>query len=303
MSDPAIPPELSAKYALRGTLGRGASGVVLDAFDRLIQRRVAIKLVQLPPRGEAEAAETHQRFRREAQAAGRLSHPGIVAVYDYGENDGQAWIVMERVGGGTLKALLDSGVRLPVAEASRIAIQVLEALAYSHARGVVHRDIKPANIMLDDAEDGTAPRVKITDFGISRLEDSAITRLGTVLGTPSSMAPEQLRGEPADHRADIWAAGTVLYQLLTGEKAFSGGFQAVMHKVLHTEPVAPSLLSDSLPRGFDAVLARALAKRPQDRFQSASDFAHAVAEAARETPPPAFAGAGPLPGLEEDADA
>lgn len=301
MSDPAIPPEISAKYELRGTLGRGASGVVLDAFDRLIQRRVAIKLVQLPPGGEAEAAETHQRFRREAQAAGRLSHPGIVAVYDYGENDGQAWIVMERVGGGTLKALLDSGVRLPVAEAARIITQVLEALAYSHARGVVHRDIKPANIMLDDAEDAAAPRVKITDFGISRLEDSAITRLGTVLGTPSSMAPEQLRGEPADQRADIWAAGTVLYQLLTGEKAFSGGFQAVMHKVLHTEPVAPSLLSDSLPRGFDAVIARALAKRPEERFQSAADFARAVAEAARETPPPAFAGAGPLPGLEEDA--
>ncbi|WP_165694131.1 serine/threonine-protein kinase, partial [Teichococcus deserti] len=301
MSEPAVPSAIAAKYEIRGTLGRGATGVVLDAFDRLIARPVAIKLVELPPAHEPEAAEVHQRFRREAQAAGRLSHPAIVAIHDYGETAEQAWIVMEHVGGGTLKALLDGGRRPPLADSVRIMAQVLEALAYSHARGVVHRDIKPANIMLAEPDENGAPRIKIADFGISRLEDQAITRLGTVLGTPSAMAPEQLRGEAADHRADIWAAGTVLYQLLTGEKPFEGGFSAIMHKALHTEPVAPSLLTVSVPRAFDDVIARALAKRPEDRFASAADFAAAIAEAADAGTEKRFSGAGPLPGLDDDA--
>ncbi|WP_160000487.1 serine/threonine-protein kinase, partial [Roseomonas sp. 18066] len=301
MSEPAVPAAIAAKYEIRGTLGRGATGVVLDAFDRLIARPVAIKLVELPPAHEPEAAEVHQRFRREAQAAGRLSHPSIVAIHDYGETAEQAWIVMEHVGGGTLKALLDGGRRPPLADSVRIMAQVLEALAYSHARGVVHRDIKPANIMLAEPDERGSPRIKIADFGISRLEDQAITRLGTVLGTPSAMAPEQLRGEAADHRADIWAAGTVLYQLLTGEKPFEGGFSAIMHKALHTEPVAPSLLTVSVPRAFDDVIARALAKRPEDRFASAADFAAAIAEAADAGTEKRFADSGPLPGLDEDA--
>jgi serine/threonine-protein kinase len=260
-----------SKYELRGTLGAGAMGVVLDGFDRAIERRVAIKLVRKPAPDDAEAVEAAARFKREAQAAGRLSHPGIVAVYDYGENDDTAWIVMERVDGGTLKAVLDRNERLPVRETGRIMGQVLNALAYAHARGVIHRDIKPANVMLTSEGDA-----KLADFGIARLENSAMTQVGTLMGTPSYMAPEQLRGEALDARADIWAAGVMLYQLLTGEKPFPGGFSAVMHKVLNTEPVPPSALSATSPPALDAVVMKALAKRPDDRWPDARAFAAAI---------------------------
>ncbi|WP_458096267.1 protein kinase domain-containing protein [Roseomonas sp. WA12] len=263
------------KYELRGTLGTGAMGVVLDGFDTQIERRVAIKVVRKPEPDDAEAVEAAARFKREAQAAGRLSHPGIVGVFDYGENDDTAWIVMEMVQGGTLKALMDRNERLPLRETVRIMGQVLAALAYAHGRGVIHRDIKPANVML--TEEGDA---KLADFGIARIENSAMTQVGTLMGTPSYMAPEQLRGEALDARADIWAAGVMLYQLLTGEKPFAGGFSAVMHKVLNTEPAPPSALSSSVPAAMDAVVMKALAKRPDDRWPDARAFAAAIEAAA-----------------------
>jgi len=295
-----LPSELTGKYEARGTLGAGAMGTVIDAFDRMIERRVAVKLVRLPAGDDAEAREAHARFRREAQAAGRLSHPNIVAVFDYGENADTAWIVMELVEGGTLKGVMDRGERLPVAQVVRLMDQILGALAYSHGRGVVHRDIKPANIMLT-ADDPSGPQVKIADFGIARIESSTMTQVGTVMGTPSYMAPEQLRGEPVDARADIWAAGVLLYQLLTGEKPFDGGYSALMHRVLNTEPPPPSQLAVSAPRGFDAVVARALAKRPDDRFPTASAFAEAIRQAGGTAEPAGmgFAGAGKLPGLDD----
>jgi hypothetical protein len=290
-----LPSELSGKYEARGTLGAGAMGTVVEAFDRMIERRVAVKLVKLPGGGDAEAEEAHARFRREAQAAGRLSHPNIVGVYDYGENADTAWIVMEMVEGGSLKSIIDRGDRMPVAEVVRLMEEILSALAYSHGRGVVHRDIKPANIML--AGDRS---VKIADFGIARIENSSMTQVGTVMGTPAYMAPEQLRGEAVDARADIWAAGVVLYQLLTGEKPFEGNYTALMHRVLNTEPPPPSQLAVSAPRGFDAVLARALAKRPDDRFPSASAFAEAIRNAgSAEATGFGFGGAGKLPGLDD----
>ena len=296
-----IPNEIAGKYELRGTLGSGAMGTVYDCMDRNIERRVAIKVVKRPPAGDPEGEEAHGRFRREAQAAGRLSHPNIVGVYDYGENAETAWIVMELVEGGSLKDRLDNKERFPVPEIARLMDQVLAALAYSHARGVVHRDIKPGNIML--AGDGT---VKMADFGIARLENSSMTQIGTVMGTPSYMAPEQLRGETVDARADIWAAGVMLYQLLTGEKPFEGGFSAVMHKALHTEPSPPSQLSVTAPRAFDAVIAKALAKRPEDRYATAIAFAEAIRAAAAapltgDFDTGGFAGAGKLPGLDSDA--
>ncbi len=292
-----LPKELASKYEIRGTLGSGAMGTVYDALDRVIERRVAVKVVRRPPAGDPEAEESHARFRREAQASGRLSHPNIVAVYDYGESDEFAWIVMELVEGGSLKGRIDQQERFTIPEIAGIMDQVLAALAYSHSRGVVHRDIKPANIML------TADRtVKMADFGIARLENSSMTQVGTVMGTPSYMAPEQLRGETVDARADIWAAGVMLYQLLTGEKPFEGGFSAVMHKALHTEPPPPSQLSVTAPRGFDAVVAKAMAKRPEDRFPTAAAFAEAIrAAAAGGAEPAPFAGAGPLPGLDSDS--
>jgi serine/threonine-protein kinase len=293
-----LPRDIEAKYEIRGTLGSGAMGVVYDALDRLIERRVAVKVVRRPPPGDPDGEEAHARFRREAQAAGRLSHPNIVGVYDYGENAEMAWIVMELVEGGSLKQRLDRQERMALPEIVRLMDQMLAALAYSHGRGVVHRDIKPGNVML--SADGT---VKLADFGIARLENSSMTQVGTLMGTPSYMAPEQLRGEPVDARADIWAAGVVLYQLLTGEKPFEGGFSTVMHKALHTEPPSPSQLSVTTPRPFDAVVARAMAKRPEDRFSTAAEFAEAIRGAAK-APEPAgagFAGAGALPGLDSDA--
>jgi len=290
-----LPPELNQKYEVRGTLGAGAMGTVYDAVDRIIERRVAIKVVNRPAENDPEAVEAHARFRREAQAAGRLSHPNIVGVYDYGENQTQAWIVMELVEGGSLKGRLDKHERFPVPEIVRIMAEVCAGLQYSHQRGVVHRDIKPGNIMM--TPDG---QVKIADFGIARLENSSMTQVGTLIGTPSYMAPEQFRGEPVDLRADIWASGVMLYQLLTGEKPFEGGFSAVMHKALHTEPPPPSQLSVTTPRGFDAVIARALAKRPEDRFGSAAEFAEAI-RAAVTAQPAAPAAVPGLPGLNEDA--
>jgi serine/threonine-protein kinase len=263
--------EKFGKYEIRGTLGEGAMGRVLDAFDPVIERRAALKIVRCPAAGDADGAEAMARFRREAQAAGRLNHPHIVAVYDYGEDDRHAWIAMEHVPGGSLKEMLERGERLAMPAILKIMEQMLSALDYSHKRGVVHRDIKPANIML-----GAEGEVKIADFGIARIENSAMTQVGTIMGTPSYMAPEQLRGETVDSRADIWAAGVVLYQLVTGEKPFSGGYSSVQHKAINTEPTPPSTLSVTAPLGIDAVVARAMAKRPDGRFATAGEFAKAL---------------------------
>lgn len=290
-----LPAELNQKYEVRGTLGAGAMGTVYDAVDRIIERRVAIKVVNRPNESDPEAVEAHARFRREAQAAGRLSHPNIVGVYDYGENATQAWIVMELVEGGSLKGRIDKHERFTVPDIVRIMGEVCAGLQYSHQRGVVHRDIKPGNIMMT-----TDGQVKIADFGIARLENSSMTQVGTLIGTPSYMAPEQFRGEPVDLRADIWSAGVMLYQLLTGEKPFEGGFSAVMHKALHTEPPPPSQLSVTTPRGFDAVINRALAKRPEDRYRSAAEFGEAIRQAVN-APAPEPAALPGLPGLNEDA--
>ncbi|MBS7813338.1 serine/threonine-protein kinase [Roseococcus pinisoli] len=283
------------KYEIRGRLGAGAMGTVMDAFDVVIERRAALKVIPRPATGDVEGEESLARFKREAQAAGRLNHPNIVAVYDYGEDHENAWIAMELVEGGTLKQMLDRRERFPVTEIVRLMDQILAGLDYSHKRGVVHRDIKPANIML--TADGT---VKIADFGIARIENSSMTQVGTVMGTPSYMAPEQLRGEPVDARADIWASGVLLYQLLTGEKPFEGGFSAVQHKAIHTEPTPPSTLSVTSPRAFDAVVSQAMAKRPEDRFATAAAFAEAI-RAALTAPAAAAPAQVPLPMVDSDA--
>ena len=279
--------ETIGKYEIRGKLGAGAMGTVLDAFDPVIERRAALKILPKPAENDLEGQEGLARFKREAQAAGRLNHPNVVAVYDYGEDGANAWIAMELVEGGTLKQNLDRGERLPLPEILRVMEQMLAGLDYSHKRGVVHRDIKPANLMLTIDQ-----QIKIADFGIARIENSSMTQVGTVMGTPSYMAPEQLRGEPVDARADIWASGVLFYQLLTGEKPFEGGYSSVMHKALNTEPTPPSTLAVTAPRGFDAVIAKALAKRPEDRFSSAGAFAEAIrASAAGTTSSPADADA------------
>ena len=278
--------EMLGKYELRHVLGKGAMGTVYEGYDPIIDRRVAIKTVKLPDAEDVEAQEELARFKREAQAAGRLSHPNIVGVFDYGETPDIAYIVMEFVDGTTLKHVLDKGERFGVAEIVRLMDGLMAGLQYSHGRGVVHRDIKPANIMLTQAGE-----VKIADFGIARIESSSMTQAGTMLGTPSYMSPEQFMGQTVDARTDLYSSGVMLYQLLTGEKPFEGGLTAIMHKVLlHTEPPPPSALSVSVTPALDAVVKKAMAKRPEDRFATAADFAQALreAEAAKTAPVESF---------------
>ena len=265
-----IPAQLG-KYEIRGVLGRGAMGVVYDGWDPLIHRRVAIKTIRLPDTGDEEAAEGFARFRREAQAAGRLTHPNIVGVFDYAETDELAFIVMEFVEGRSLKEVLDANERMAAPEVMRLMGDVLAGLAYSHGRGVVHRDIKPANIMLT-AED----QAKIADFGIARIEASSMTQAGTVMGTPAYMSPEQFMGQTVDRRTDIYSCGVMLYQLLTGERPFEGSMTSIMHKAMTTTPPRPSELAVTAPPALDTVVAKAMARRPEDRFDTAADFAKAL---------------------------
>lgn len=289
-----IPAGLPARYRVEGELGVGAMGRVVAAFDATIRRRVAIKIMNVPPAGDRNGQESFQRFRREAQAAGGLKHPGVVAIYDFGEDSEAAWMVMELVEGGTLRDLLDKQHHFDIPETQRIIAEVLDALAFCHEQGVVHRDIKPANIMLTRAD--PPGRVKIADFGIAHLRrdvndgDEDLTTVGeSQLGTPSYMSPEQFRGEAADQRSDIWATGVVLYQMLTGEKPFPGGYAAAQYKILHQDPTPPSEKAPATPPGFDGVIALALAKEASARFADARAFAAALAAATQApaaAPPP-----------------
>src|SRR6201988_1922960 len=235
--------ETLGKYEIKRTLGKGAMGTVYEGWDPIIARRVAIKTVRIPEDNEdPETEEALARFRREAQAAGRLTHPNIVGVFDYGETGDIAYIVMEYVDGPAVKALLDKQERFALNDAMRIMTDLLTGLQFSHARGVVHRDIKPANIML--TSEGQA---KIADFGIARIESSSMTQAGTVLGTPAYMSPEQFMGQVVDARTDLYSSGVLLYQLLTGERPFEGGMSAIMHKALNTSPPRPSEISVPAP--------------------------------------------------------
>ena len=300
MALPTTPPAVQqsafthlGKYEIRRELGKGAMGVVYEGFDPVLLRRVALKTI-LPDRlVKGEATDVLARFKREAQAAGRLNHPGVVAVYDYGEavaasgkTDGiescsktvagqrVAFIAMEFVEGQQLKDLFEANECFTVAESARIMDEILDALAHSHSQGVVHRDIKPGNlIMLGDG------RVKIADFGIARTEASELTQAGTVLGTPSYMSPEQFLGQRVDARSDLFACGIVLYEFLTGEKPFTGNPTTIMYKVLREEAVPPRNLNVTLPEVWNLVLKTAIAKHPDDRYQSASDFAAAIRHA------------------------
>ena len=291
MSTPLTPPPTGipaklGKYEVRREIGRGGMGVVYEGYDPAIERRVALKTLKTVESSPTSGSQTDSllvRLKREAQAAGRLTHPNIVAVYDFGEEsvtgaDGAqtntAFIAMEFVEGRELSNYFTDNERFPTAEIVRIMSELLDALEYSHSRGVVHRDIKPANIIL--LKDGT---VKVADFGIARIESSTLTQVGTVLGSPSYMSPEQFMGQTVDGRSDLYSAGVVLYQLLTAEVPFTGQFSTIMHRVLNEEPTPPSVLNVQVPKAFDAVLKRAMAKRPDERFQTAAEFKQAIVAA------------------------
>src|SRR5256886_12369292 len=263
------------KYEIRREIGRGAMGVVYEGYDPSIKRIVALKTIRADQLAGGDLAAVIARFRREAQAAGRLNHPNIVSIYDFGEDGGVWYIAMEFVQGRELKECFETNERFKIADIVRIMSQILNALDYSHRQGVIHRDVKPANIFL--LSDGS---VKVADFGIAHIESSNLTQVGTVMGTPSYMSPEQIMGLPVDGRSDLFSAGVVLYQFLTGERPFAGSATTTMRKVLEENPLPPSRFNVQAPQASDAVVRKALAKRPEERFQSAGEFAAALNAAA-----------------------
>lgn len=274
MSDKKHPVQLG-KYRITEVLGEGAMGVVYKGFDPDIQRTVALKTIrtQLDSDDDSPGAPA-SRFRNEAQAAGRLMHPGIVAVYDFGRDEQVAYIAMEYVEGRSLASYLGAKVRFTDTDIPGIMSQLLDALGHAHDKGVWHRDVKPANIILT-----TMGRLKVADFGIARIESNSLTQTHYMVGTPSHMAPEQFLGKAMDRRVDIYGAGVVLYQLLTGRAPFAGTTEALMYKVVNEMPQPPSTVEGAeRPGWFDAIVARALAKRPEDRFATAEEFKQALAD-------------------------
>lgn len=266
-------PERLGKYSITGVLGEGAMGVVYRGFDPGIQRVVALKTIR---RSLAESSDTAAtlaaRFRNEAQAAGRLQHPGIVAVYDYGDEGDIAYIAMEYVEGATLARYLAGDTRFGEDDVVSLVAQLLDALEHAHAHGVWHRDIKPANLLL--AHDG---RLKVADFGIARIASVNLTQVTSIVGTPGYMAPEQLLGKAIDGRADLYAVGVLLYQLLVGKPPFSGTLESLMYRVVNEPPVLPSA-TPGWDRGtaYDALLATALAKNAEQRHADAASFKQAL---------------------------
>jgi len=257
------------RYELLAELGQGAMGVVYKARDPVLDRVVAIKTINLTlPKDEL--ADYEARFYQEARAAGGLNHPNIVTIYDIGKSERLAYMAMEFLEGEELRSILSSREPLPVTLALDIAIQVADGLAYAHERQVVHRDIKPANIMI--VRDGL---VKITDFGIARMRTNEVkTMTGMILGSPKYMSPEQVTGKRADHRVDLFSLGVVLYEMLTGEAPFvADSIHGIMYQIMQFAPPPPSTRQPGLPEVLDLIVAKALNKGPDERYQSAMEFA------------------------------
>jgi serine/threonine-protein kinase len=271
---PAAVPARLGRYELVEEIGKGAMGVVYRGRDPRINREVALKAISLADEFEGnELEQARQRFFREAEMAGRLSHPHIVTIYDAGEDRGIAWIAMELLRGQHLVDHTNPARLLPPAIAIEIVARLADALHYAHQNQVVHRDIKPANIMFDPP----SGELKITDFGIARLTDSGRTRTGVVLGTPSFMSPEQLQGRPVTGRSDLFSLAVSLYQMLAGQLPFrSDTMPGLMMKIAQEEHQRICSQNPSLPAGLDAFFERALAKDPAGRYDSGAAMAQAL---------------------------
>lgn len=258
------------RYEIVGELGQGAMGVVYKATDPLIDRIVAIKTITLSLALD-EREEYEGRFYQEAKAAGRLSHPNIVTIYDVGRSGDIAYIAMEFLQGRELRDILDDEKLLPVDQVLDIVAQVALGLAYAHEHDIIHRDVKPSNIMV--LRDGHA---KITDFGIARMSSAAVrTQTGMVLGSPKYMSPEQVMGKLTDQRSDIFSLGVMLYEMLTGNPPFLGeNVNAIMYQTLNAIPQPPSSLNAAVPDMLNFIVAKALAKDIDDRYQNARDLAN-----------------------------
>jgi eukaryotic-like serine/threonine-protein kinase len=260
----------AGRYEIVGELGRGAMGVVYKAVDPVIGRTVAVKTIRLSEEGTGlSRPELLTRFQTEARAAGLLTHPNIVVVFDAGEEDGLYYITMELVEGKSLQALLDDGHGFPLPRTLRIMDQTCSALQFAHERNVIHRDIKPANLMLT-ADD----TVKVTDFGTAKiLQFGTIQQTAHVMGTPSYMSPEQVKGRAVDGRSDIFSLGVMLYEMVTGEKPFPGqNITTVIYKIVNEDPVPPRQINPSIHPGISAVVMRALEKEPDQRYQSCREM-------------------------------
>ena len=275
--------EVLGRYEIERQIGKGAMGVVYLGRDPKINRIVAIKAIPLAEEFEDhDLVEARERFFREAEMAGRLNHPGIVTIFDAGEDHGLAYIAMEYIKGEHLSYYCEPNRLLPAKKALTLVIRVAEALNYAHLQNVVHRDIKPANIMFNIDTDA----LKITDFGIARLSDVSRTKTGIVLGTPSFMSPEQLEGRPLDGRSDLFALGVTMYQLLTGQLPFRADSMTRLMNNIATEPHPPiRSLRPELPPGLENIVDRCLAKAAEDRFQNGVDMAEALRNCMRTMTP------------------
>lgn len=273
-------PQAIGRYRIDQVLGRGSMGVVYKGYDPEIDRPVAIKLVRIDLLEGEHREDYLARFRREAQVAGRCVHRNIVAMYDFGSHDGNPFFVMEYVDAPSMDQAVGRGVGLGPHGATPIVLQLLDALALAHSLGVVHRDIKPSNLLLTPAR-----QVKVMDFGISHMSTSHLTQVGSVLGTPRYMSPEQFRGDPVDARADLFSAGAVLHELLTGRPAVEGrSFEEVMVRLLH-DGIALAPADAMMPEPMRQVVATAMALRPDDRFPDAEAMAAALSRALADVEP------------------
>lgn len=272
------------RYHIDAEIGRGAMGIVYKAHDPVLDRTVALKTIVLDEDAQ-EREEYHSRFFQEAKAAARLNHPALITIYDFGEENSLAYMAMELLNGTELADRMATEP-IPIQEAVSIAEQVAEGLAFAHDNGVIHRDIKPSNITLLPRG-----RVKIMDFGIARLKVSDIkTQLGTRLGTPKYMSPEQSTGDVLDHRTDIFSLGIVLYEMLTGVKLFKGDTLAqVLYNVANTDPLPPSRIKPEIPPLLDLVVKRAMEKKPAARYASAWEMVEDLRHCLQELPPTAYA--------------
>lgn len=257
------------RYEIGAEIGHGAMGTVYKAHDPLIERTIALKTIRLDFTQQAHQA-FEQRFYREAKSAGRLNHPNIVTIYDVGKTGDTAYIAMEYLEGESLDSLLEKHTTLPAPRLAQIALQIANGLAYAHQHGVIHRDIKPANIIL--MRRGGV--VKITDFGIAHIPTSAQTQGGALLGSPRYMSPEQVQGKNLDGRSDVFSLGVVLYEVLTGYTPFGGdNLSAILYNIIHYVPGPPSSVNPNADQAFDPIIMRALAKSPEERYQTAREMA------------------------------
>ena len=259
----------AGRYEVVRELGRGSMGVVYEGFDPVIERRVAIKTMLTEGLTLEEFGEYKARFQREARAAGVLNHPNIVSVFDYGEDSGILYLIMEYLEGKSLEKLVAGQNILPIETIIPLYGQVCSALDHAHQNGIVHRDIKPANIMV--LANGL---VKVTDFGIAKMVSMGMTQTGRVLGTPNYMSPEQVKGRQVDGRSDIFSLGIILYDLVTGEMPFAGqNITTVIYKIINEDPIPPRELDASIHPGLSYVICKALAKSPDERYQTCRELA------------------------------